>query len=60
MTREGDYVIVYQDTAGEWRWTRKAGNNETIADSAEGYVNESYALQIAADVNPGVPVELEP
>lgn len=29
---------LYKDTAGEWRWRLKAGNNETIA-SGEGYVN---------------------
>jgi len=31
---------VYRDNRGEWRWTLKAGNNRTIADSGEGYQNE--------------------
>lgn len=29
--------VVYEDRAGEWRWTLEASNAEPIADSAEGY-----------------------
>ena len=28
---------LYKDNAGEWRWKLVAKNNETIADSSEGY-----------------------
>ncbi|HEX5708969.1 MAG TPA: DUF1508 domain-containing protein [Pyrinomonadaceae bacterium] len=28
---------VYEDSAGEWRWRLRAGNNRIIADSGEGY-----------------------
>ena len=36
-----DVFEVYRDSAGEWRWRRKAANGEVIADSGEGY--SSYA-----------------
>jgi len=29
--------LVYQDSAGEWRWKHVADNGQIIADSAEGY-----------------------
>ena len=28
---------IFKDKAGEYRWRLRANNNETIADSAEGY-----------------------
>lgn len=28
---------MYKDGKGEYRWRLRADNNETIADSAEGY-----------------------
>jgi uncharacterized protein YegP (UPF0339 family) len=34
---KGPGFYVYEDEAGEYRWRLRAGNNETIADSAEGY-----------------------
>lgn len=42
------YVEVYQDNAGEWRWRRKAGNGEIVADSGEGYETEGGASFAAA------------
>ncbi len=35
---------VYRDTAGEWRWTLTAGNNQKIANSGEGYRNRSDCI----------------
>ena len=32
---------IFQDKKGEYRWRLRANNNETIADSAEGYVRKS-------------------
>jgi len=32
---------MYKDRKGEYRWRLRADNNETIADSAEGYINKS-------------------
>jgi uncharacterized protein YegP (UPF0339 family) len=37
--------IVYQDKKHEWRWKLTAGNNKTIADSAEGYKRMESAMQ---------------
>lgn len=31
----------YTDSSGYWRWRLRAANNRTIADSGEGYYNES-------------------
>lgn len=31
------YIDVYQDKANQWRWRFRGGNNETMADSGEGY-----------------------
>ncbi len=28
---------IYKDARGEFRWRLKAGNNETVATSGEGY-----------------------
>ncbi len=38
------YFEVYKDVRGEWRWTLKAGNHETIATSGEGYINRADCL----------------
>jgi uncharacterized protein YegP (UPF0339 family) len=35
------YYAIYKDAKGEYRWRYRSANNETIADSAEGYKNES-------------------
>ena len=50
---------VYQDSAGEWRWRVKAGNNEVIATSGEGYVNESHARKMVDTLFPPEPVTEE-
>jgi uncharacterized protein YegP (UPF0339 family) len=34
----------YKDARGEWRWRLKAPNGRIIADSGEGYANESECL----------------
>jgi uncharacterized protein YegP (UPF0339 family) len=47
-------VRVYQDAAGEWRWTRRAGNGETVADSSEGYTTLENCLSMAEEINQGV------
>jgi uncharacterized protein YegP (UPF0339 family) len=36
---------VYLDSADEWRWRVKADNNETIADSSEGYTERNDAIE---------------
>lgn len=34
----------YKDANGEWRWRLKSSNAKIIADSGEGYKNESDCL----------------
>ena len=50
-------LVVYRDAEGDWRWSARAGNYETVADSSEGYVNKMYALKMAKNLFPGVPYE---
>lgn len=44
----GGSVELYRDKAGEFRWRRKAGNGEIVADSGEGYTSLDYAHQQAS------------
>jgi len=37
------YVRLFQDTAGEWRFTAHAQNNEEIVTSSEGYTAKKDA-----------------
>lgn len=46
-----DKVIVWEDAAGEWRWTRRARNGKIVAVSGEGYKKRSYAVLMAFSVN---------
>jgi uncharacterized protein YegP (UPF0339 family) len=47
-TLAGEYdeitYLVREDSAGEWRWTLRAANNRTIADSGEGYRHRQDCL----------------
>lgn len=52
--RLGDYVVVYEDHAGEWRWHRKAPNHEIISTNGEGYESEDHAVEMARALNPDV------
>jgi uncharacterized protein YegP (UPF0339 family) len=36
--------VYYKDAKEEWRWRLKASNGRIIADSGEGYKNESECL----------------
>lgn len=45
-------VQVYQDEAGEYRWTAKAANGRKVADSGEGYVNRAWAKRMAKELYP--------
>lgn len=40
-------IEVFKDKAGEWRWRKKAGNNEIVASSGEGYKGHQDAWQAA-------------
>lgn len=39
------YYVMYQDTAGYWRWTFHASNHLKIAVSSEGYVNKADCMR---------------
>jgi uncharacterized protein YegP (UPF0339 family) len=53
------FFYIYLDRAGEWRWRlRAAGNNEIIADSAEGYVSKWGAERAAERVQKDAPMAL--
>jgi len=50
---------LYEDRAGEYRWRFQADNNEIIADSAEGYVNQSdceHGIEMIKSQVPGAPI----
>jgi uncharacterized protein YegP (UPF0339 family) len=51
---------LYVDNAGEYRWRLRADNNETVADSAEGYVNKAdcvHGLELVKEQAAGAEVE---
>lgn len=54
-----DYVVVYQDDAGEFRWTKRdGGNHHRTGASEEGYTRLSYAIDRAREENPGLEVRV--
>lgn len=59
LPNDNDRLDIYEDSAGEWRWRLKAANNETIADSAEGYETRGGAERAASRVFP-VPAPVPP
>jgi uncharacterized protein YegP (UPF0339 family) len=48
--------VMYEDRAGEWRWTLEAANGEPIADSAEGYKRPDELRRAIARVKRAAPV----
>lgn len=54
---------VYKDKAGEYRWRlRASGNNEIIADSAEGYKEKRdclHGLELVKEQAPEARVDAE-
>ena len=46
-----DRVTVYQDGAGEWRWTRQAKNGETLSQG-ESHPTLKGARDAALRANP--------
>jgi uncharacterized protein YegP (UPF0339 family) len=54
-----DKVIVYEDSAGEWRWHRRAaGNHELVSNSGEGYRSKDWAIEMATRLNPDAELEV--
>lgn len=48
-----DVVEVYRDTAGSWRWHRKAPNHAVISGSQESFSNLTHAVRAARRANTG-------
>lgn len=48
--------VIWQDTAGEWRWTLRARNGRIVADSAEGYKSRAKVKRMCARINFVFPV----
>lgn len=46
-----DFVEVYKDEAGEYRWRRKSRNGKILSDSGEGYKRRSDCLKQAIRCN---------
>jgi hypothetical protein len=51
-----DFVTIYADAAGDWRWRVVATNGRTLADSGEGYANRSHAVEMAGRLFPGATI----
>ena len=47
MTSRKAYFKIFQDRAGEWRWTLYAANHEPVATS-EGYKQRASAETMAS------------
>jgi uncharacterized protein YegP (UPF0339 family) len=56
MTTDNDRIWIREDSAGEFRWHRLAGNHEVISQG-EGYVTRAGALEGARRANPDVPAD---
>lgn len=57
--RSNDFVRVFRDRKGEWRWTRRSRNGRIISTSGEGYVDKSHTLTMAQELNPDVKVTVD-
>jgi uncharacterized protein YegP (UPF0339 family) len=56
---EARRVRVYEDKAGEYRWTARDSNGEAVADSNEGYKTRWSAYEAARDLFPDAVIEAE-
>lgn len=59
MSLRIDRVHVYRDSRGQWRWTAKARNNETIARCGAGYADKTFCLTAVAALFPNARVLIE-
>ena len=53
------YFKLYMDQLRQWRWTLFAGNHRKVADSGEGYHNETDCLKavgLVMSTGTGTPV----
>jgi uncharacterized protein YegP (UPF0339 family) len=54
-----DFIDVYEDAAGEWRWRAKSRNGNVVADSGEAYVSRADALAMAKHLFPEAEIREE-
>ncbi|WP_123619987.1 HVO_2922 family protein [Halorubrum sp. CSM-61] len=46
---------IYEDAGGEWRWRLRHRNGNIVADSGEGYVSRSNAVEAVTSVKRNAP-----
>lgn len=55
-----DYVQVYEDTEGMYRWRRvDKGNGRIVSVSGEGYVSHEYAYEAARAYNADLTLDVD-
>lgn len=42
-----DWMDLYRDAGGRWRWRRMSGNGRIVSDSGQGYVFKNSAKRAA-------------
>lgn len=47
-----DFVEIYVDTAGEYRWRAKSNNGKIVASSGEGYQSYAHAHFVVDELFP--------
>lgn len=52
------HVIIYQDSAGEWRWSAHSRTGDVVSASPEGYNNRFYAAKMARSLFVGAEIQL--
>lgn len=50
MASKNFKIKVFQDNAGEWRWSLISSNGRTVADCSEGYKRRASCVQMAKKV----------
>ena len=53
LPKGGPHVEYYQDSAGEWRWRKRAANGEVVSVSGEGYTQRADVLEAIAREHEG-------
>lgn len=51
-----DWIDIYEDSFGKWRWRAKSNNGDILADSGQGYADKSYAKELATKLFSEAPI----
>ena len=54
-----DWIEVYKDAEGQWRWRAKSNNGDILADSGEGYTSRVFTENMASKMFSEVPIRYE-